>query len=146
MNKVLLTGNLTRDPEMRHIPSSGSMVANFGMAMNERWNDARTGEQRESVCFVEIEAWNRQAELIGKYLRKGSPILVEGNLKFEQWEDDQGMTQNRLRVRLQRFEFLGASPENAEADNTEQADDAQQSDNAEQAPEVNESPDDNVPF
>ena len=84
MNKVLLTGNLTRDPEIRHIPSSGSMVANFGMAMNERWNDARTGEQRESVCFVEIEAWNRQAELIGKYLRKGSPILVEGNLKFEQ--------------------------------------------------------------
>ena len=56
MNKVFLTGNLTRDPEIKHIPASGNTVANFGMAMNERWNDARTGEQRESVCFVEIEA------------------------------------------------------------------------------------------
>lgn len=96
MNKVFLTGNLTRDPVIRHIPSSGNMVSNFGMAMNERWIDARSGEQRESVCFVEVEAWNRQAELIGKYLRKGSPILVEGSLKFEQWEDDKGESRNRL--------------------------------------------------
>ena len=94
MNRVFLTGNLTRDPEVKHIPASGNTVANFGMAMNERWTDARSGEQRESVCFVEVEAWNRQAEIIGEYLKKGSRILVEGSLKFEQWEDDAGM--NRM--------------------------------------------------
>ena len=62
MNKVILLGNLTRDPEMRNIPNGNSKVTNFGLAMNERWNDAQSGEQRESVCFVEVEAWNRQAE------------------------------------------------------------------------------------
>ena len=152
MNKVLLTGNLTRDPEVRHIPASGNVVANFGMAMNERWNDARSGEQRESVCFVEIEAWNRQAEIIGEYFKKGSPILVEGSLKFEQWEDDQGTNRNRLRVRLQRFEFFSnVSGENPQADAIEQPENTEQAtDSTPQAtdpvPQVNESTDDDVPF
>ena len=152
MNKVLLTGNLTRDPEVRHIPASGNVVANFGMAMNERWNDARSGEQRDSVCFVEIEAWNRQAEIIGEYFKKGSPILVEGSLKFEQWEDDQGTNRNRLRVRLQRFEFFSnVSGENSQADAIEQPENTEQAtDSTSQAtdpvPQVNESTDDDVPF
>ena len=127
MNKCFLTGNLTRDPELRHIPASGNVVANFGMAINERWNDARTGEQRESVCFVEIEAWSRQAEIVGEYLKKGSPILVEGSLKFENWVAEDGTNRNRLKVRLQRFEFVGANPNgngNPEPMNTEQPDDA----------------------
>ena len=152
MNKVLLTGNLTRDPEVRHIPASGNVVANFGMAMNERWNDARSGEQRDSVCFVEIAAWNRQAEIIGEYFKKGSPILVEGSLKFEQWEDDQGTNRNRLRVRLQRFEFFSnVSGENPQADAIEQPENTEQAtDSTSQAtdpvPQVNESTDDDVPF
>ena len=114
--------------------------------MNERWTDPRSGEQGESVCFVEIEAWNRQAELIGKYLCKGSPVLIEGSLKFEQWEDDAGVSRNRLRVRLQRFEFMGSPGENTEqAENAEPADNTQKSDTAEQVPQVNESAAD-VPF
>ena len=126
MNRVFLSGNLTREPETRHIPASGSVVCNFGLAVNERWNDARTGEQRESVCFVEIEAWNRQAEIIAEYFKKGSQILIEGNLKFEQWQADDGTNRNRLKVRLQRFEFVGANPNgngNPEPMNTEQPDD-----------------------
>ena len=171
MNRVFLSGNLTRDPELRHIPASGNVVANFGLATNERWNDARTGEQRESVCFVEIECWNRQAEIIGEFFKKGSPILVEGSLKFEQWEDA-GMNRNRLKVRLQRFEFVGANPNgngNPEPMNTEQPDDTvepeptepatesepekteQGTNSTEQksAPQMNETPatdDDGVPF
>ena len=161
MNKCFLTGNLTRDPELRHIPASGNVVANFGMAINERWNDARTGEQRESVCFVEIEAWSRQAEIVGEYLKKGSPILVEGSLKFENWVAEDGTNRNRLKVRLQRFEFVGANPNgngNPEPMNTEQPDDAvkpepatePEPENTEQtsAPQMNETPDDDddVPF
>ena len=126
MNRVFLTGNLTRDPELRKIPASGNVVLNFGMATNEKWNDARTGEQRESVCFVEVEAWNRQAEIIDEYFKKGSQILVEGNLKFESWVAEDGTNRNRLKVRLQRFEFVGANPNgngNPEPMNTEQPDD-----------------------
>ena len=93
------------------------------------------------MCFVEIEAWNRQAEIIGEYLKKGSRVLVEGSLKFEQWEDDAGVSRNRLRVRLQRFELMGSPCENAEP-----ADTPQQSDNAQQVPQVNESAVAAVPF
>ena len=106
MNKTILLGNLTRDPELRFLPSSVAVV-NFGMAMNERWTDQQTGEQRENVCFVECEAWNRQAEVINEHLKKGSQILVEGSLKFEQWQGDDGTNRNRLKVRVQRFEFVG---------------------------------------
>ena len=98
------------------------------------------------LCFVEIEAWNRQAELVGKYLRKDSPVLIEGSFKFEQWEDDTSVSRNRLRARLQRFEFMGSLGENTEqadgtkqVENTEPADNTQQSDNAAQVPQVNES-------
>ena len=109
MNKVILMGNLTRDPEVKFL-QSGTAVANFGIAMNERWTDQNTNEQRESVTFVEIEAWNRQAEVIGEYLTKGSPILIEGSLKFEQWQDaTDGTNRNRLKVRLNRFEFVGGN-------------------------------------
>ena len=137
MNKVVLMGNLTRDPEMRNIPNGNSKVTNFGMAMNERWNDAQSGEQRESVCFVEVEAWNRQAEIIDEYFKKGSQILVEGNLKFEQWQADDGTNRNRLKVRLQRFEFVGVNPN---------GDGNQQMENTEKARTTDEVSDDDVPF
>ena len=110
MNKVILNGQLTRDPEMRQLPNGNSSVVNFGLAMNERWNDSQSGEQKETVCFVEVEAWNRQAEVIDQYFKKGSQILVEGSLKFEQWQADDGTNRNRLKVRLQRFEFVGPNP------------------------------------
>ena len=148
MNRVFLSGNLTREPETRHIPASGSVVCNFGLAVNERWNDARTGEQRESVCFVEIEAWNRQAEIIAEYFKKGSQILIEGNLKFEQWQADDGTNRNRLKVRLQRFEFVGANPNgngNPEPMNTEQPEDTVEPEPVTEQPGNNEQPNNTEP-
>ena len=137
MNKVILMGNLTRDPEMRNIPNGNSKVTSFGLAMNERWNDAQSGEQRESVCFVEVEAWNRQAEIIDEYFKKGSQILVEGSLKFDQWQAEDGTNRNRLKVRLQRFEFVGS---NGNGNGN------QQSGNTEQAPTTDDVSDEDVPF
>ena len=105
-NKVILMGNLTRDPEVKFLPN-GTAVANFGLAVNESYTDRQTGEQRESVCFVDVEAWGRQAEVVGEYFTKGRPILVDGSLKYDSWEADDGTKRNRLRVRLQRFQFVG---------------------------------------
>ena len=108
MNKVILYGHLTRDPELKYL-QSGVAVANFGLAMNERWTDAQTGERKEDVTYVDVEAWARQAEVINEHLKKGSPMLMEGSLKFEQWQAEDGTNRNRLRVRLSRFEFVGGN-------------------------------------
>jgi single-strand DNA-binding protein len=105
-NKVILMGNLTRDPEVKFLPN-GTAVANFGLAVNESYTDRQTGEQKESVCFVDVEAWGRQAEVVGEHFSKGKPILVEGSLKYDSWEADDGTKRNKLRVRLQRFQFVG---------------------------------------
>ena len=137
MNKVVLMGNLTRDPELRVLPNGNTSVTNFGMAMNERYTDSQTGEQRENVHFVEVEAWNRQAEVINEYFIKGSQILIEGALKFEQWEGDDGVKRNRLKVRLQRFEFVGPNPNGNGNGNS----------NVQQAPPPeNTETDDGIPF
>ena len=109
-NKVILMGNLTRDPEVKFLPS-GTAVANFGLAMNERYTDRQTGEQKENPCFVDIEAWDRQAEIVGEYFKKGSPILIEGALKYDSWEAEDGTKRNRLKVRLIRFQFVGRRDE-----------------------------------
>ena len=77
-NKVLLMGNLTRDPEVRYTPK-GTAIANIGLAVNRRWT-TDAGEQKEDVTFVDVEVWGRQAETVGQYLSKGKPIFVEGRL------------------------------------------------------------------
>ncbi|CAI8003150.1 Single-stranded DNA-binding protein [Geodia barretti] len=105
-NKVILMGNLTRDPEVKFLPS-GTAVANFGLAMNESYTDQQTGEKKESACFVDVEAWGKQAEIVGEYFTKGKPILVEGALKYDAWEAEDGTKRNRLKVRLIRFQFVG---------------------------------------
>ncbi len=105
-NRVILMGNLTRDPEMKYLPS-GSAVTNFGIAMNERYTDKQTGEQKETPCFVDVEAWGRQAEIVNEYLSKGSPVFIEGALKFESWETEDGTKRSRLRVRAFRIQFIG---------------------------------------
>jgi single-strand DNA-binding protein len=111
LNRVLLAGNLTRDPEVRYTPS-GTAVAELGLAINESFRN-KEGELKETTCFVDIEVWGRQAETSGEYLSKGSPVLVEGRLKFEQWENQQGEKRSKLRVRGDRVQFLG-SPRKAE--------------------------------
>ena len=105
-NRVILMGNLTRDPEVKFLPS-GTSVANFGLAMNERYTDRETGEQKDNPCFVDIEAWGRQAEIANEYLQKGSPVFIDGSLKFESWEADDGTKRSRLRVRVFRIQFIG---------------------------------------
>ena len=118
MNKVFFTGNLTRNPEVRYFPDS-TAVANFGIAVNERFSDRETGEPRETVHFIDVEAWGRQAELIHEYFKKGSGILIEGSLKFDAWKADDGSNRNRLKVRLQRFEFTG--PRNGTPDSNSES-------------------------
>ena len=104
-NKVILAGNLTRDPELRYTPK-GTAIASFGLAINRKWK-SETGESKEEVTFVDVEVWDRQAEVIAQYFKKGRPILVEGRLKYDQWEDkNTHQKQSKLKVRLESFSFI----------------------------------------
>lgn len=105
LNKVLLIGNLTKDPELRYTPQ-GIAVVNLRLAVNRRWK-AQTGEQKEEVCFLTIVAWDKQAEVCNQYLRKGAPIFVEGRLQSRSWEDAAGAKRNVVEVRAERVQFLG---------------------------------------
>lgn len=105
LNKVMLIGNLTRDPEVRYTPS-GRAVAEMGLAVNDNYKD-REGNLVERTCFVDIEVWGRQAENCAEYLSRGAPCFVEGSLKLEQWETKQGEKRSKLRVRAVRVQFLG---------------------------------------
>ena len=105
LNKVFLMGNLTRDPELRYTPA-GLAVASFGIAINRAWT-AKTGEQKEDVCYVEINVFGRRAEVVGEYLSKGSPIFIEGRLQFSQWETKDGQKRSTLRVVADNFQFIG---------------------------------------
>jgi single-strand DNA-binding protein len=105
LNKVFLIGNLTRDPELKYT-SSGTAVANFGMAINRKYTDAN-GEKSEDVCFIEIVAWNRLAEVAGEHLSKGRPVFVEGRLQMDSWEQEDGQKRSKLKVVAQSIQFLG---------------------------------------
>lgn len=104
LNRVFLAGNLTRDPEVRYTPS-GMAVADLSMAINRVYTS--NGEQKEETCFVSVVAWGRQAEMCREYLSKGSPIMVEGSLQFDQWQTENGEKRSRLRVKADRVQFLG---------------------------------------
>ncbi len=109
-NKVILIGNLTRDPEMKYTPK-GTAVARLGLAVNRRYT-TETGEAKEEVTFIDIDAWGKQAEVIAQYCRKGRPLMIEGRLKLDQWDDKQtGQKQSKLRVVLESFQFLGGREE-----------------------------------
>ena len=103
LNRVFLIGNLTRDPEIRYIPS-GKAVADLNMAINRKYRTT-SGEFKEETCYVGVVVWERQAETAGEYLKKGSAILVEGSLRYEQWETN-GEKKSRLRVNADRIQFL----------------------------------------
>jgi single-strand DNA-binding protein len=104
-NKVILAGNLTRDPELRYTPK-GSAVAGFSLAVNRTWK-TESGESKEEVSFIEVEAWGRQAEVIAQYMRKGRPLLIEGRLKQDTWEDkNTHQKQSKLKVVLETFSFI----------------------------------------
>jgi len=103
-NRVVLMGNLTRDPQVRQIPS-GASVADLGLAASEVFKN-KDGEKVEKTCFVDIVAWGRQAETCGQYLSKGSPVLVEGRLQLDQWETEDGQKRSKIRIRADRVQFL----------------------------------------
>jgi single-strand DNA-binding protein len=104
-NKVILAGNLTRDPELRYTPK-GTAIARIGLAINRTWK-SETGEMKEEVTFVDVDAFGRQAEVIGQYMKKGRPFLVEGRLRLDQWEDkNTHQKQTKLKVVLEGFSFI----------------------------------------
>lgn len=105
LNKVILVGNLTKDPELRFIPS-GQAVANLRMATNRKWK-AANGEWKEDVCFVSVVVWGKSAEACGENLTKGSPVLVEGRLQSRNWETEDGQKRSVLEVVSERIQFLG---------------------------------------
>jgi single-strand DNA-binding protein len=105
-NKVILAGNLTRDPELRYTPK-GMAIAKFGLAVNRSWRDGETGETKEEVTFVDVDAFGKTAETIGQYLKKGRPILIEGRLKLDTWDDKQTQQKrSKLGVVVETFTFL----------------------------------------
>lgn len=107
-NKVMLMGNLTKDPELRYTPQ-GTAVVNLRMAVNRRYRD-KNQELKEEVCFVTAVVWNKQAESCNQFLHKGSPVFVEGRLQSRSWEDNSGQKRSVLEVRAERVQFLGAAP------------------------------------
>lgn len=104
INKVLLSGRLTRDPELRYTPS-GVAVMTFSLALNRRYKD-QSGEWKDEVSYVSVVAWQRQAELASEYLKKGSAVYVEGRLQSRSWETSEGQKRSVLEVRAERLQFL----------------------------------------
>ena len=103
-NRVILMGNLTRDPDIRSTGATGMKVARLGLAVNERRKD-RGGQMQDFPVFIDVDAWDKLAELCGQYLSKGSPILVEGRLQMDSWEKD-GVKHQKLKVRASTIKFL----------------------------------------
>lgn len=112
-NQVILMGNVTRDIDLRYTPS-GKAVADIGLAVNESWKDAN-GNEREEVLYIQAVTWGKQAENCKQYLSKGSPVLITGKLRLEQWEDKEGKKQSRIKVMADRVQFLGRRQEEGAA-------------------------------
>jgi len=112
-NKVILVGNLTRDPEMKYTPK-GTAIARISLATNRKWK-TESGEEKEEVTFVDCDAFGRTAEVMQQYLTKGKPILVEGRLKLDSWQDkNTNEKRSKLGVVIESFQFLGSSTKSAE--------------------------------
>ena len=109
VNKVMLIGNLTRDPELRYTPQ-GSAVCEFAIALNNSYTNKQTGQKVEEVSFIDIVAWARTAEICAEYLKKGRQVFVEGRLKQDRWESPEGKKMNKIRVIAENVQFLGARP------------------------------------
>lgn len=133
LNKVILIGNLTRDPDLKFLPS-GQAVCEFGLAMNRSWKSS-DGQKKEDVAFVNVVAWGKTGESIAQYLKKGSQCSVEGRLQSQSWEDPDGKKRSKLQVVSERVIFLGAK-----------RDGGQGSDQGAPPPEPNGAGDDNIEF
>jgi len=110
-NKVILVGNLTRDPQVRYTPG-GTAVAEIGLAVNRQWFDKQTNSRREEVTFVDATLWGRTAEIAGEYLGKGRQVLIEGRLQTDTWDDkESGQKRSKLRVVCENMTMLGSRSE-----------------------------------
>jgi single-strand DNA-binding protein len=105
INKVLLMGNLTRDPQLSYTPNQTAVV-DFGIATNRKWV-GQDGSQREETCFVDCRMFGKRAEVINKYCKKGNPLFIEGRLTFDSWEAQDGSKRSKLRVTVENFQFMG---------------------------------------
>lgn len=105
-NRVILAGNLTRDPELSYT-ASNTAVCKFGMAVNRVWNDRQTNTKREETLFVDCTAWARSAETINQYMRKGQQIMIEGRLQYDTWTSPEGQKRSKHSVVVDTFQFLG---------------------------------------
>lgn len=107
-NKVILIGNLTRDPQIRYTPK-GTAVAEIGLAVNRTWFDQATNQKKEETTFVDITLWGRQAEIAGEYLSKGRPVMIEGRLNLDTWDDkESGQKRSKLKVVCEQMQLLGS--------------------------------------
>jgi single-strand DNA-binding protein len=146
-NKVMLLGNLTRDPEVKYTPK-GSAVADIGLAVNRTYT-TDGGEKREEVTFVDVTMWGRQAEIAGEYLKKGRPLFVEGRLQLDTWDDKQtGQKRSKLRVVCENFQMLGSRDGGGEGGGGGGGGRSSggSSRPAKSAPAAEESADDDIPF
>lgn len=137
-------GNLTRDPELRYTPK-GQATAKLSMAVNRKWS-TESGENREEVTFVDIDAWGKQAEAISQYCKKGRPLFIEGRLKLDQWDDKTtGQKRSTLKVVLEGFQFIGGRPAETEGKAAAPRPATQQAPK-QAAPASGEPEEDDVPF
>ena len=146
-NKVILMGNMTRDPQLSYLPSN-TPVVEFGLAVNRKFKK-QDGSQGEEVCFVDCQIFGKRAEVINKYFKKGNPIFVEGRLKLDQWQAQDGSKRSRHRVFVENFEFVGGGGNRGQGGGSQNQ--GQQQGGGDQyggAPAENESfnPVDDIPF
>ena len=139
-NKVILMGNLTRDPELR-VTNTGLSICKLSLAVNRTYT-TKEGDSKDETTYVDIDSFGKQAETLSKYLQKGRPIMVEGRLKLDQWETNEGQKRSKLAVVLENFQFIGGRDTSAStSDSSPSASEAQ-------APQVDEGNgfDEDVPF
>ena len=157
LNKVLLIGNLTRDPDVRML-TNGRPVCNFGIALNRNYKDAE-GNKREEVTFVDVECYGPRAEAIGRFFSKGRSIFVEGRLKLDQWESKEGEKRSAIRVVLDNFEFVDSKQDSTtggqeqlsnsattQSSNANSGDSSTIENSTESSPSVDPDLDEDVPF
>ena len=137
-NKVILIGNLTRDPDLR-VTNSGLSICKLGLAVNRNYT-TKEGEAKDETTYVDIDAFGKQAEILSKYMQKGKPLMIEGRLKLDQWESNEGQKRSKLGVVLENFQFIGGREE-TNAKNSEKMED-----NSSSSSQAEEPFDGDVPF
>lgn len=126
-NRVIMVGNLTRDPELKQLPS-GMSVCRLSIASNRQFKNRQTGAMVQDVCYIDVDVWGGQAESCNKYLQKGRPVLIEGRIKFDSWQDAEGKTRSRHSLVADNVQFLGFGQEQGTENNvSEPMDRAQKS-------------------